>query len=113
MKIDLTGRVALVTGSTRGIGREIAAVLAGAGARVAVSGRSADGAAEAAAAQDRFADMYDLLFQRQAEWGHQDTPEEDRFFDYAEELGLDMEQFRADYDDPATLDLVARLLSAG
>jgi 3-oxoacyl-[acyl-carrier protein] reductase len=40
----------LVTGSTRGIGREIAAVLAGAGARVAVSGRSTQGAAEAAAA---------------------------------------------------------------
>ncbi|HEY8796140.1 MAG TPA: 3-oxoacyl-[acyl-carrier-protein] reductase [Gemmatimonadaceae bacterium] len=48
MKIELTGRVALVTGSTRGIGREIAATLAGAGARVAVSGRSAETAAEVA-----------------------------------------------------------------
>jgi 3-oxoacyl-[acyl-carrier protein] reductase len=48
MKIDLSGRVALVTGSTRGIGREIAAMLAGAGARVAVSGRSAENAAEVA-----------------------------------------------------------------
>jgi 3-oxoacyl-[acyl-carrier protein] reductase len=50
VKIDLTNKVALVTGSTRGIGREIATVLSGCGARVAVVGREKEKAEAAASA---------------------------------------------------------------
>jgi gluconate 5-dehydrogenase len=45
---DLTGKTALITGSSRGLGRAFAEGLAGAGARVVLNGVNADRLAEAA-----------------------------------------------------------------
>jgi 3-oxoacyl-[acyl-carrier protein] reductase len=52
MDLGLTGRVALVTGASQGIGRAIAAELAAEGARVAMASRSRERIEEAAAEID-------------------------------------------------------------
>ena len=53
MNIDLTGKTALVTGSTQGIGLAIAQGLASSGARVIVNGRNQDRVDEAVAGSRR------------------------------------------------------------
>ena len=65
-------------------------------------------AAEAAADQGKFEEMYGRLFETQKQWGEQRTSKQDVFFGFAQELGLDMERFRARYDDPATLERIRR-----
>jgi gluconate 5-dehydrogenase len=58
---DLTGRTALVTGSTRGLGLALARALAGAGARVAINGRSRETCDAVAAGIDgAFAAPFDV-----------------------------------------------------
>lgn len=60
-------------------------------------------AAEAAAQQDRFEDMYHRLFETQAQWGERSEETPEVFRGFAEDLGLDMEAYDAAVADPATL----------
>jgi len=59
-------------------------------------------AAEAAARQGKFEEMYTKLFTTQKEWGESQDWKESVFRGYAKQLGLDMDQFDADLADPET-----------
>ncbi|WP_372469097.1 DsbA family protein [Microbacterium maritypicum] len=63
-------------------------------------------AAEAAAQQDRFEDMYHRLFETQAQWGEQPQETPEVFRGFAEDLGLDMTAYDAAIADPATAERV-------
>ena len=63
-------------------------------------------AAEAAAQQGQFEDMYHQLFESQAEWGEAKDSRADLFRGFAEEIGLDMAAFDAAVADPATAERV-------
>jgi dehydrogenase/reductase SDR family protein 4 len=87
MIFDLTGQVAVITGSTKGIGRAIAEELARAGSKVVISSRKADACEEVAAAIvtegheaiaipchiGRRADCEALIAKTREKWGKIDT----------------------------------------
>ncbi len=70
-------------------------------------------AVEAAARQDQFEAMYERMFETQAEWGEQREPKDDLFRAYAEDIGLDMAQFDADYASDEVRDRVQRDVDDG
>ena len=63
-------------------------------------------AVEAAAQQGKFESMYKKMYETQSQWGEQRVPADATFRGFATEMGLDMAEFDAAYDDPATLDRV-------
>lgn len=65
-------------------------------------------AAQAAANQGMFPEMYAKLFENQGQWSEQAQPQTAVFLTYARELGLDMDRFAKDLDDPATAARVAK-----
>ncbi|UFA52022.1 DsbA family protein [Deinococcus radiophilus] len=52
--------------------------------------------------------MRDYLFQKQREWGEQQTAQTDKFLDYAEDMGLDRSKAQATMESAAVRDLLAR-----
>lgn len=65
-------------------------------------------AAEAAAKQGKFWEMHDKLYDTQPSWRDVITSQQTLFECYAEELGLNMQQFKADYKSAAVADKVSR-----
>ena len=63
-------------------------------------------AVEAAAQQGGFEDMYQRMYETQAQWGEQQVPQDELFRSFAVEQGLDMSAFDAAYTDPATLERI-------
>lgn len=54
-------------------------------------------AVESAGRQGKFEQMYHKMYETQASWGEQQVPLDDLFRQFAAEIGLDMEQYDADY----------------
>ncbi|WP_418057955.1 DsbA family protein [Pimelobacter simplex] len=54
-------------------------------------------AVESAARQGKFEEMYRKMYDTQSSWGEQRVPLDDLFRGYAEELGLDLARYDADY----------------
>lgn len=57
-------------------------------------------AVEAAARQGKLEEMYEKMFETQAEWGEAQESKAAVFEGFAEELGLDVAQYRRDLNDP-------------
>lgn len=65
-------------------------------------------AVEAAARQGKLEEMYEKMFETQAEWGEAGESKAAVFEGYAQELGLDMAQYRRDIADPKVAERIER-----
>ncbi|MFI6674899.1 DsbA family protein [Kribbella sp. NPDC050470] len=70
-------------------------------------------AVEAAAQQGKFEQMYQKLYDTQAEWGEQRVPADDRFRGFAKDLGLDLAAYDKAYAAPATLERIKKDVADG
>ncbi len=70
-------------------------------------------AVESAARQGQLEAMYSRMYETQSEWGEKQEPLDDLFRSYAEDLGLDMAQFDADYASTDVAERVQRDVDDG
>ena len=70
-------------------------------------------AAEAAARQGKFEQMYVLMYENQSQWGEQRVPLDATFRGFAQRLGLDMTKYDADYASPEVAARVQRDVDDG
>lgn len=75
--------------------------------------RTSAHAAEAAAKQGKFWEMHDKLFEGQREWGEKQVPQTEVFVRYAQELGLNLDQFKQDMEDPNIAEKVQKGVDDG
>lgn len=70
-------------------------------------------AAYAAGEQGKYWEMYDLLFERQTEWGERQESQLPLFVEFAEELDLDAATFQSDLESGQYLDRLRRDFEQG
>ncbi|SDG06178.1 Protein-disulfide isomerase [Sinosporangium album] len=70
-------------------------------------------AVEAAAQQGKFEQMYQRMYETQAQWGEKRVPADDTFRGFAKDLGLDMAAWDTAYNDPATLERIKKDVADG
>lgn len=70
-------------------------------------------AVESAARQGEFEAMYQKMYETQSTWAEQQVPMDDVFRGFAEELGLDLNQYDADYDSDEVLARVRKDVADG
>ncbi|GIM65632.1 hypothetical protein Pve01_86360 [Planomonospora venezuelensis] len=76
------------------------------------AGRAAR-AVESAARQGELDAMYSKMYETQKEWGEAQDPKDDLFRSFAEEIGLDMDQYDADYASQEVDERISRDVADG
>lgn len=77
------------------------------------NGLNAALAVEAAARQGKYIEMHDLLFSQQRLWGEKQVSDPSIFEGYAQQLGLNMVQFKQDVASQSVKDRVQRDIDSG